>query len=82
MPIAVQLFLFINVGLFFVECHGRDFSSTYFNGSLAEIQANPVLIHEWGSNYAIISINVVDVEIHLVLKLINMYWNTGAVADL
>ena len=82
LSISSQLLLLIDLGLFLVKSHSRDFSSIDCDGPLAEIQAHPVLIHEWGPDYAIILINVDEVEIYLVFKLIDIHWNTGAIADL
>ena len=67
--------------LFLVEHHGLDLLTIQSNGPCTEIQADPIFIHKWGTNYAVVSVNIDKVEIYFIFDVANTYGYSGPIAD-
>jgi len=69
------------VELFLVERHGLDLLTIQSNGPCTEIQADPIFVHEWGTDYAVVSVNIDKVKVYLIFDVADTYGYSGPIAD-
>ena len=50
------------------------------DATVAEIKAYSVSVHEWGADYAVVSVDVDEVEVSFFLHTSNIHWHFSAVA--
>jgi hypothetical protein len=82
MFLATQQFMLVNPALFVLRRKGLDDMTINFNGPRAEVEAHLMSIHEWCAYNAVISVDIDEVEIYLILNAAKPYGNSCPIADL
>ncbi len=82
MFLTAQLLVLVHPTLFFFEGQRRYFLSIDSNGPGTEVKAHLMSIHEGGAYYTVISVNIDEVVINLVVYVAESYGDSCPIADL